>query len=86
MNLTIEQLKFARKIGATHVDKDINPDISIDSFYRKDSYEYMDGEWYESLLGLSLLDDSPYFEKIEFTPLDDYYADKALDIAATGIS
>lgn len=75
--LTIEQLKFAREIGATHFDCESEE-------YRKDGYLYQNDKW-----GMGLIADR-YFKygdiiEIDFTPLDDYYADKAVDIAATSV-
>lgn len=86
MNLTIEQLKFAREIGATHVDTSENPKKSDRPFYRKDCHAYILGEWQDGWARVALLDDRRHdFAKIDFSPLDDYYADKAVDIAATGV-
>lgn len=84
MSLTIEQLKFAREIGATHIDLLADPDTSIDYNYRKDLHAYVDGKWDSGWARADVLDDDPEFARIDFTPLDDYYADKSVDIAATG--
>ena len=87
MSLTIEQLKFAREIGATHIDTNEDPSRRINCFFRKDLDAYVAGKWSGELIweGSKQLDDpSTDFERIDFTPLDDYYADKAVDIAATG--
>lgn len=82
MSLTIEQLKFAREIGATHIDTRVT---LIGEFYRKDGHAYIDGQWNNGWANIvSLNDDSTNFAKIDFSLLDDYYADKAVDIAATG--
>jgi hypothetical protein len=82
--LTIEQLKFAREIGATHVDTSVVWN-GRNEFFRKPGHAFLDGEWDPGWAGLILLDDpNQYFKKIDFTQLDDYYADKAVDIAATG--
>ena len=61
--LTIEQLEFAREIGATHWDCDSEE-------YRKDGYLYKNSHW-----GMGLIADR-YFEygdiiEIDFSPLDD---------------
>lgn len=78
MNLTIEQLKFAREIGATHWD--------CETFrYRKDGYIYLyiTGYWADGITGDSYYDYDDII-KIDFAPLDDYYTDKELDIVAAG--
>lgn len=85
MDLTIEQLKFARDIGATHINTNVNSGFVDREFYRKDRAAYIDGKWDYGWSDLVLLDDPHYiFEKIDFSPLDDYYADKELDIVAAG--
>lgn len=80
MNLTIEQLKFAREIGATHIDKDIDVGISINYFYRKDRHAYIDGKWDDGWVSAEIMDDRHDFAKIDFTPLD-----KSVDISATSV-
>lgn len=85
MSLTIEELKFALEIGATHIDTDVDPSISVNCLYRKDYYAYIDGDWEHGWASLAFMDNpDTCFAKIDFSPLDDYYADKAVDIAATG--
>ncbi len=76
----IEQLKFAREIGATHIDTR----QLVGELYRKDRHAYLDGQWEFGWAGVSILNSHYCFTKIDFTPLDDYYADKAVDIATTG--
>ena len=83
MSLTIEQLKFAREIGATHIDTAESP--YADAFYRKDNHAYIVDHWEYGWLDVGFLDAAHSdFARIDFAPLDDYYADKAVDIAATG--
>ena len=89
MSLTIEQLKFAREIGATHIDTDENP--GGDMFYRKDRHAYINGHWDDGRKYGEWGSEADFdiyvnkFARIDFTPLDDYYADKAVDIAATSV-
>lgn len=79
--LSIEQLKFAREIGATDTRENW-----YEGLFRNVSssgYEY----WNKSTCKWEKAQ-SPNFAsmiKIDFTPLDDYYADKAVDIAATSV-
>lgn len=83
MSLTIEQLKFAREIGATHIYTEEDP--GANAFYRKDSHAYIDGRWVGGWADDEYMrDNDMFFARIDFAPLDDYYADKAVDIAATG--
>ena len=85
MSLTIEQLKFAREIEATHIHRE--PDLNSDRnfIYRKDHHAYIHNRWCSVRAGADYMDNHPiYFSRIDFSPLDDYYADKAVDIAATG--
>lgn len=85
MSLTIEQLKFAREIGATHIELNSNPSKSDSWFYRKDEHAYEHGEWSYGFACAEILDTcEDKFARIDFSPLDEYYADKAVDIAATG--
>lgn len=78
--LSIEQLKFAREIGATDTRENW-----YEGLFRNVSssgYEY----WNKSTCKWEKAQ-SPNFAsmiKIDFTPLDDYYADKEFDIKATG--
>ena len=71
--LTIEQLKFAREIGATHID------VSIvwngrNELFRKPGHAFLNGEWEYGWAGSTLLDDKGLFAKIDFTPLDEHEA------------
>lgn len=83
--LNIDQLKFAREIGATHhrngIDfyKDLNYDLNI----RAHRYNKGKNKW-GLCSGVWSVNDSDITTEIDFSPLDDYYADKELDIAATG--
>lgn len=75
--LTIEQLKKAREIGATHWDFNYRQ-------FRKDGYIYSnDCVWRIGVCKRYFADYSDIIE-IDFTPLDEYYADKDADIRATG--
>lgn len=85
-NLTIEQLKFASEIGATHIELNSSPSNSDSWFYRKDEHAYEHGEWSYGFACAEILDlCEDKFARIDFTPLDDYYADKDVDIAATSV-
>jgi len=81
MSLTIEQLKFAREIGATWRREYTNSWFKdIDGqchFYRDEKWARPEED------GAACELEEAY--KIDFTPLDDYYADKDVDIAATSV-
>ena len=64
--LTIEQLKLAREIGATHWD-------SGDQKFRKDGFIFHNYAWMLGLLKKSYLSYSDIF-KIDFTPLNEHEA------------
>lgn len=82
MSLTIEQLKFAREIGATHVAKGTNHAFPC---YAKEKHLFINRQWFKDGWGIAdFIDNNIDFIRIDFSPLDDYYADKAVDIAATG--
>ena len=83
--LTIEQLKFARSIGAVYYrlfgpkpDIDYYRDIDIGlnrySYWGRDSLKWC------AELGRPLSSDKGLVLEIDFTPLDDYHADKDADI------
>lgn len=61
--LTIEQLKFARSIGATHYDWD-------DKALRKDGYIHVENEWECGLSG-NYYREYQAIQPIDFSPLDD---------------
>lgn len=83
MSLTIEQLKFAHKIGATHIYTEESP--SANAFYRKDKHAYIDGRWDGGWASVGYMRDNDMdFARIDFSPLIDHYADKELDIVAAG--
>ena len=84
MSLTIGQLKFARKIGATHVHKVVDPNRGIATFYRKDGYAYIYDQWSSGWASADYMDADTSFTRIDFSPLDDYCTDKELDIVTTG--
>ncbi len=87
--LSIEQLKFAREVGATHARQvvvipgghDYYKDISSGSYY---CWLHVEKEW-DFRTGSPLGRESGRVKKIDFTPLDEYYAEKAVDIAATSV-
>lgn len=76
-NLDIEKLKFAREIGATHVDISVVWD-GRNEFFRRHNYAFLDGEWEYGWAGSELLDDKGLFAKIDFTQLDEYEAANAI--------
>ena len=81
MSLTIEQLKFAREIGATHRAGGKFCVETKDGFLVYFASYGKPGGWKPSAFPVAL---RPDFKKIDFSTLDEYYADKAVDIAATG--
>lgn len=85
MTQSIEFLKNAKRIGATHNLRGrlIKGAYLDDAAYEfnEASHEWVIMEFYKS----PVLHSSAWADcKIDFTPLDDYQQDKALDIAATG--
>lgn len=87
--LDIEQLKFAREIGAVFC---VN--VGCKNFHNgalgKDGFVYRKGKWIPWVTGNTpgVIYDVVSFPEnrfeIDFSPLDDYKQDKDFDIAATG--
>lgn len=82
MTHSIEFLKKAREIGATHTRNEyefykiLNDCVCCHDF----------GGWSQCFNGCDIEEWLMEITEIDFSPLDDYYADKALDILATGVS
>lgn len=69
--LTTEQLKFARSIGAVYINKLVEWGSTTREFYRKPRYAFMYGEWESGWGSKEYLDGSSDIIKIDFTPLDE---------------
>lgn len=83
--LTIEQLKFARSIGAVYYrlfgpKPDIDYYRDIDTGLNRYSYWGHDSLKWCAELGRPLSWDKGLVLEVDFTPLDDYHADKDADI------
>lgn len=70
-DLTIEQLKFARSIGAVYIDNSVEWGSTTREFYRKPGFAFKCGEWESGWAGERSLESVSYIEKIDFTPLEE---------------
>ena len=89
MALTIKQLKFAREIEATHWCSRYGYLTYYRNITADGGYQYLlesesSAGWCDGAGGFPVGWNRGEVHEIDFSPLDDYYADKALDIAATG--
>lgn len=85
MTHTIDFLKKAREVGATHTDARGNLIKENHTSRSIELYLHYLGKWTDvgDIFDITI---TSGLVKIDFTPLDDYHADKELDINATGFS
>lgn len=79
MTHSIKFLKEAYKAGATHTD----PDGRAIKYVNGARMIMLDGGWW--IFAMEKKFNTPSDLAIDFSPLEDYYADKDLDIRVTGV-